>query len=1127
MRLVILVVLSACFAIGQTIPEPVLTEVGDNHVVFCTDKTPSEGIINIRLKRSDNATWTTAEWENCQYNANGCTNGYAGTGLQNNVDLKPNMCIWALDLTPNTTYLMHINFYDDDVTSWTSDTDATYQTNIQAASVCAAFPSNCTDIDADGGGAGTDRVLQITTTNVTPTEPDAPDMPVHARSLPTALPTIDNEVDVTVVGSGECDVQAKITSQVAACIAAATSPVVYSVKIPYTANGANACRPEEETAGAVLGYTIPDITDTDCTFILRSESQDTDVDPPFGGLIAEDAVVGTLKRNITAPTNSALLSFEGSGDQNVYIHNIRLEQPLATETNYTDEVLTERATNGSNKPTVTFTNDRSTSEWPPNFKVYFSDAESRPYRSGLLQTNDTGGPTWSKSGLVWTMNGSLNPAEADSTVDGVASIDPTTPFTLATATSTPTLTFSSNLNIASGFEYTLAASGSVASGVVSVASGDQHYSAGNFMREALLIEGATGTGCNDIHTVTNANMSSGTWTITNTGISCDGGTAQILLKAYVHDMSGYTTNQMSCLVEVLTQTTAKLHKCTTTTVDTAFVPDFTGMTVTGYMAFAPIVQQPLLALGSATGVNVISTLIDMAGPPWIFYRGISASGQDTTNKHIFMGNRIINGRRYQMTDPVTGLASSGSRDNNNGFFRVYDCEGCIDNQWINNVVETCENFLLSSNGTSVEYPKDLTIDGLIVKAPQECYSSNANHGGLHSNSRQQPFEFKNGGDRIYMNGLWVDNQHIAVTKNTAAVLCQSQTSASNVQDYVLGCFNFTIQNSFFRGNQVLYFKTISSTGTAATYAPFGPLKFDNNFIVPKVIVSKPSGDTGFLDSYLSSFVPTLIELGAGTRDITITDNTYAWRVLGANSTQDYNQFLDLTGDVQPPVSTAAIRISGNAYVDMDSDNSNLNALGIDGGFSWSNYEAQFQEDGAFTSVGGHNNNTSIPCTESPNTHDFDTNNNAHTETTGRLTGAGGSMSTNWAVPGSSADAQPCNTRLDLAFTAGTWEPTGSSGADVNDIFDAVGQIRDISVSSITASTASITITPPSSSMTCHLIWKAGPVSSFAGQTGVTRLTSSSGATRTFNLTGLPSNSFIDAQAQCARGPHAYVSFETE
>lgn len=239
MKLIILVVLSACFAIGQTIPEPVLTEVGDNHVVFCTDKTPAEGIINIRLKRSDNATWTTSEWENCQYSANGCSNGYAGTGNQSSVDVKPNMCIWALDLTPNTTYLMHINFYDDDTTSWTSDTDTTYQTNIQAASVCAAFPSNCTDIDADGGGAGTDRILQITTTNVSAAEPDDPIAPTHARSLPSVLPTINNEVTITVSGSGECDVQAKINSQVAACIAAATSPVVYSVKLPNTSNGAD------------------------------------------------------------------------------------------------------------------------------------------------------------------------------------------------------------------------------------------------------------------------------------------------------------------------------------------------------------------------------------------------------------------------------------------------------------------------------------------------------------------------------------------------------------------------------------------------------------------------------------------------------------------------------------------------------------------------------------------------------------------------------------------------------------------------------------------------------------------------------------------------------------------------
>lgn len=1109
---VALLLLLAATAVGQTIPEPELIDLGDNHFTICSPKTASAGIVNMRVKWSDDATWTAAEWEMCHSSASGgCT-----TNIFTLEDGKGNACVYVTEVPEGTALLVHVNFWNG--SAWTTDSDSTYQTNIQAGSVCAAYPSNCTDIDADGGGAGTDRVLRITTTSDGVV--DVPTAPTHSRSF-SAVGSIDNEVTVTVT-SGECDdLQAKLTSQAAACIAAASSPVVYAVKIPAGA----VCYPEDETAGALNQYIIPDITDPDCTLLVYSESADTDVDPPSGGLIAEDAGVGAMAQNLGLPSNVAVVEFAGSGEQNVRFRNVKIQRPDARLTDYPEIALT--GWTDTARPEITFATTPDADQWGNQPTVYFPNAQTHTLRTGIRQTNDSAASAWLKpSSTVWEPNWVLNPVEPGSTEAGVASKDVTKNFTSATAVVRPVLTFSSNLNYASGYQYTLAASNSISGGTITLASGGHVYATGGaFSRYGILVQGATGTGgttddqCNTIHVVDGHNAAGGTWEIENAAITCNGGTAEVPLKGWFHGISGYTYSAMACLFTTPSQTTAKLWLCKVSEA-ASFVPDFTGLTVAGWLAYAPAQAPPLVNLNAATGVTFESVLFDAGGPPWDTLYAIDASASVDMDL-IVIGSRFIGGRHWQTLDPASNTTNVGNRVNDLNFFQALKCRACEDVQFINNVLETDQNLILSADDASIEHPRNITVSGMVYKLKPEFFTERAESGGIVGPGRQHLMELKNGAEGVLVEGLAVSDQRIIVTGATAPLLCQSQMVNSSVLDYVSRCKDIELRNSFIRGVQAIYVHRSVMGTSAAQYTAHGPVRVHNNFFAPAVIRQKPSGDYGYLDAYPTVFTPNFGLIGR-SRDVTITNNTFAWQAPQVNDTRDYNVFLDLSN-----LRTAALTISGNVYVDMDASSSNQNHFTLPSSWSWANYEAVSQANGVFSTLGTHSGNRTVACTEAPTTTAFEAANNAHSEASGRLTGAGGSMATNWPLPGGSADGQKCNDRLDAAFVEGTWEPSGSAGADIDAILDAIGQIRNIQVTATGTTTASVQFEPWSASAVCEFEWKAGPVESFGGATGVTQVATGTGKPRTVNLTGLPANTVIDAQIQCDRGLPAYVSFETQ
>lgn len=1112
MRAVWLLLAFCTVAMAQIIPEPELIELGDNNFTICSPKTASGGIVNMRVKWSDDAIWTSAEWEQCHSNTSGgCTTNIFALN-----DAAPRACVYVTNVPEGDVLLVHVNFWNG--SAWTSDTDSTYQTNIQAAGVCAAFPSNCTDIDADGGGAGTDRVLQITTTSDGAV--DTPDLPVHDRTF-SAVGTIDDEVEVTVTG-GECDdLQAKLTSQTAACIAAASSAVTYAVKIPAGIT----CYPEDETAGALDQYSIPDITDTDCTLLVYSESADPDVDPPDGGLIAPDTATGVISQNLGLPTNVAALTLVGSGQQNVRLRNIVIRRPAAKDTDYPEVNLT--GWSNASQPVVTFASAITAEQWGDEFSVYFPNAETIRLRTGLKNAgNDATAADWVRqTSTTYQFNDSSGEAETASTEAGVASRDVTREFTSATAASQPVLTFGANLNYASGAQYALAATNSINAGVITTSAGAHAYAFGsNADQYGILVQGATGTGgttdaeCNTLHRVNGRSTSSGTWDITDSDITCNGGTAEMPLKVWVHDMSGYTYSAMSCLATVVTQTTAKLWSCQVSDVAGAFTPDFTGMTVTGYMALGFREAPPLLDIGSATGVTVESVLFDAGGAPWSTLYAIDAD--DSADDLIVIGSWFKGGYHSSPIDPISGSAHLQNRANNNNFFQAYKCRQCTDTQFINNVMETDQSLVLTTDGPTVTQPSDFTVSGLVYKIPDYLLSHKAASGGLWSPGRQQPMEFKNGGTRLLGEGMAIANQKHNVTGSPAALLCQTQFNSSSTIDYVSKCDHITFRNNYVRGSQAVFVDRVAPGNAVGQYTAHGPVLVDNNFIAPEIIFQKPTGDTGFTDSYPSFFVPNAVRIGR-SRDVTVSNNTFAWQQPQVNISRDYNVFLDISS-----LTTAAFTNTGNVYVDMDASSSNQNHFILPTSFSWANYEATSLANGVFSTLGTHSGNRTVACTIAPTTVDFDTANAAHTEASGRLTAAGGSMATNWPLTPLSADSQSCNTRLDEVFTAGTWEPSGSEGADIDAILDAIGQVRAVTVTATGITTASVQFEPWSTSAVCELGWKAGPVTSFSGETGVTKVATGTGKPRTVNLTGLPANTVIDVQIQCDRGLPVYVLFET-
>lgn len=1108
----VLALLIAAGLAAQTLPEPRLTDLGDNHFTICSDKTASSGITNMRVTWTDDTTWTAAEWEQCHSSlSGGCTTNFAVLS-----DGKDRACLPVTSVKANTAYLVHVNFWTSGG-GWTSDTDSTYQTNIQAETVCEDFSSNCTDIDADGAGGGTDRVLQITTTN-TSAGVDAPSAPTHTRTF-SVVGTIDHEVEVTVT-DGECvDLQAKINAEAAAYNAAGA--VTYAVKVPAGVT----CYPQHESTGVLNGYSIPDLTNTSGEFVLYSESPDPDVDPPPGGLIAPDAAVGALSQNTDYPSALPVLLMLGSGQQNFRLRNITLKRPDAKLTNYPEINLT--GWSDANRPQVIFSSAPNTEQWGAMTPtIYFSDSdiESSWLRTGLRQINDAADSGWfANSATNWMPDSALNPDEPGSTSAGVASMEVTRQFT--SASDGALLTFPENINFASGFVYTLAATNSITGGVVTVdatAHEDGHaYNTGNnTSRPTLLIEGATGTGCNGLHSVRGVNAAGGTWTIEDTAITCNGGTAQVLLKAWFHDLSGFTYPAMSCVFSVETQTTVQLYLCMADEYENAFVPDFTGLTVSGYMAFAPHVQPALLKLDDATGVTVETVLLDSGGGPWISQYGIDmASSLDMDL--IVIGTRWIGGRHWQAVNPVSGLSSNGNRTNNLNYFEAIKCRACEDVQVINSAMESDQSLFLTSNDANIEHPRNITISGFIYKQNPDMFSTNTASGGRQGPTRQIPMEFKNGVDGLLVEGLAVANQRVNVTSSVAAVYCDVRTPTNSVIEFTPVCRDINFRKSVVVGMQAVRVVAGITNASKAEYTSHGPVNVSDVLFFGQNAFSKPSGQQGEVASYSGVLEPTF---GAFARihDLNISNNTMAWMLPAINNGQNYKVFVDLSA-----ARSSSIQITNNVYVDQDADTDSYNLFYLGAPFTYANYALRNEADGAISTAGAHDSNQTVACTIAPTDTAYSDDNAAHSQASSRLTGASGSMAANWPLTAMSADSQTCNERLDEVFDSGTWQPSGSDGADVEEILDATGTIRNISKGTPTTTGMTIGYEAPSSSSLCDADYARAPVTTFANATGVTALARSSGTkTPTATFTGLTPNTTYDVQLQCDTGVPVYVSFTT-
>jgi hypothetical protein len=110
-------------------------------------------------------------------------------------------------------------------------------------------------------------------------------------------------------------------------------------------------------------------------------------------------------------------------------------------------------------------------------------------------------------------------------------------------------------------------------------------------------------------------------------------------------------------------------------------------------------------------------------------------------------------------------------------------------------------------------------------------------------------------------------------------------------------------------------------------------------------------------------------------------------------------------------------------------------------------------------------------------------------------------------------------------TAGTMKPTVAYGADIDDILDAQGRIRDV-VHYSSGSAVRVTYTAPNTG-SCVLSYGDSPVN-FGDDTDITALSATSGTTsRDETITGLASATTYDYKIACAGGGSVFGRITTQ
>ena len=1068
---------------------------------------PTDAVTLARLRLTDNATFTAE-----------------ATYAYDPSDTGDGISAFVTNLDPATAYLVDIGLYDTGSASYSDYTDC--QTEI-AAIDCNGLTANCDPaVDADGGGAGTDLILEITTPAGDGT-PTAPTAPTHANAFVEIDPAtdLDNTVTVTVSG-GECtNLDALMESQQTA-MDAAGSNLIYGVKIP----AGQICRPEHETS-PLDQYTCPTITDATNKLLVYSEYPNTDAHAPFGGSVDPEAGIGGIEMNLTQPLARPLIECEGK--QNIRFQRIRIARPDFTTLTYPLEPIS--SVSSASPATITMTSafvaerytDKGTSDQYGTAIVRAPGMQSRWFHGGNNpQARTSSINYWQHVIGSKTLKPYLH-AFTDGgtyTSGGIVHRRIAAQFTSATKVSQPVLTFGSDHGYDNGYQYSLT---SISGGVATIASGTNNDSYAANWPPIVLVSGTTG-GCDGTYQV--SAVTSTTWTLTGSPTGCTGGTLELVHIAMVHGISGLSYTRATCATSFPTTTTAQLLYCTDGV--TPFTPDWTAGagTITGWVSYDPPTQAPLVDISDSTNIEFEQCIIDGGEMPW--RNAFLISGRSATDPII--AGSWARSQFWMATNPYTGWANDDFGEN------PYTYDGIINDdadgvgfQLLNNTFITGGYVYQSQNNAGVasnlNSPSDFTVDGLRVHVPDECNSEATASGGMVCGFRHF-FQWKAGITRASFNGLSIDNTYQDTVSEPWAIFAEIIYPSSETTG-LRGISDISVTNSYLDGVGMLQLGSggLGGSATKPSSTHYARFLVDNNFYKRTVRRGNPQNETRNSTTYLTGFTPSIFNFSTDKlTEVQITNNTFGYPEGGPNTA--WNPIAELNTIPTDDSGSSIIEWDKNIYLVAYSSTATYGKFRCSGASNaWNNCIGQkfnvMGVDGSANANFGTNYIVAVLAAPDGAADLASANNACGTGATVGVTdewddsGGDNGYAVHFPVV-SCTDGESGNTRMDDVFTAGTYEPTGAYatyGADITDILRAQGRITDV-VHQSTSTTIVLTYNAPEINGICRATATAGTGENPANDATVFFDDDTTGSyARTATITGLSSGTTYAYRIACAGG----------
>lgn len=587
----------------------------------------------------------------------------------------------------------------------------------------------------------------------------------------------------------------------------------------------------------------------------------------------------------------------------------------------------------------------------------------------------------------------------------------------ATAAVEPVLTM--NHVLGEGFAYTIS---SITSNVLTVSGGSHQASTQN---QAVWIDGCD-AGSDGVNWVNGGSSGSGTMNLQNSVSNCSGGTVREVYLAELSNVSGISTNALSCLYRVIDSSSIKLLWCTDGA--TSAQADWSaGSSITGDATFDVPPYPNTVDLINMSEVSFAGIVFrgSQGSMPWA--TGSAAVGvRDHDAADIaWVDSFVDTTTRVRSVNPMTGKAVD--TDWNQFYVSAVANISEAPRFYMRGVDAIGAGFYLFEEGLQNVYSlEDFTMKAGRMIWKEQFHTSAAGGSGRTAVFRQGN-EFKIGCIDCEVDGMTMYDVPVIGSPSNAAWTFQtsedSGSKSSKASGVPRGVEDIAVTNSYGSGRWFLSLGIRNLGGNDyARIRPFERFKVSNNLWFHREgIHGTPGDETLGVASDSFTYVHAGHVYMARVNNIEWSNNTFGMH--DTSATFPYTFLYETDGGGVSPA--AAALFSGN--VQILSRDEPFDDARCGGTHTWAACDADWKEEGSASSRFTMEDTILIPCTTSANNTAWTTTNAAHTDVSGAFSG--------WPSPGEkptiitgSADSQTCWQRILLAFNEDWTRKAALSGA---------------------------------------------------------------------------------------------------